>query len=50
MIVNLYYAEDLAKQKPVIKKAIAARNKKDKTGAYIKVPGSIGNLRKFVKN
>lgn len=45
MIHNIYYAKDLEKQKPQIKKAIALRKKKDKSGIYVKVPGSIGNMR-----
>jgi len=50
MIHNIYYAQELEKQKPQIKKAIAARNLKDKAGNYIKVPNAIGNLRRFTKN
>ena len=47
MIANSYYKEDLEKQMPKVRKAIAARNLKDKTGAYHPVENSIGNLRVF---
>jgi len=47
MIHNIYYKDELEKQMPKVRKAIATRNLKDKTGYYIKVPGAIGNLRTF---
>lgn len=42
-------AQDREKEKPIIRKARKAQKEREKKGKFIKVPGAIGNLHKFVK-
>lgn len=51
MLLNsIQESQDREKEKPIIRKARKAQKEIEKKGKFIKVPGAIGNLHKFVKD
>lgn len=42
--------DELDNLKPKIKNAINEQKRREKYGKFIKVPGALGNLHKFIKN